>query len=226
MLRETNQEEAKKFIALTYGTVTLIDHNIGQVISALDRLGYSENTAVIYTSDHGDLMGEHGLLFKGPSPFNAVFQVPLIMRVPRITTPSITDSLASSIDLPISMMSLLKIRERYRPPDMQGHDLTPILKDSEKEVRDCCLIENDEEVGPKGPLHVRLRHLITKDYKLSLYEGLMGHADLYNRNNDPWEMNNLWYDEAFTNTKCKLINRLLHEIMTTQSRFPKRLAGT
>ncbi|TXT53569.1 MAG: hypothetical protein BAJALOKI1v1_2360001 [Promethearchaeota archaeon] len=230
MLRETNEKEAKQFIAWTYGTLALIDHSIGKILASLDKLGYAENTIVIYTSDHGDLMGEHGLLFKGPSPFNGVFQVPLIFRGPDINESSKTDALISSIDLPKTILHLLDIKERNHPPNMQGFDFTSVLSNPEKEIRDCCLIENDEEVGPKGPLFVRLRHLITKDYKLTVYDDktqeLETFGDLFNRKSDPDEMNNLWNDINSQKIRFELINKLLHENLKVQSRIPERIAGT
>ena len=226
MLRETTEEEAKKFIALTYGTVALIDDSIGQILKTLEKLSLEENTIVIYTSDHGDLMGDHGLLFKGPSPFNGVFQVPLIIKVPGLTKPGVSDSLISSIDLPKTILNLLKIKESHQPQDMQGYDMTPILRNPHDKLRDCVLIENDEEVGPLGPLYVRLRHLITEDYKLSIYEGLKDHGDLFDRKNDLDEMNNLWYDDNFKDLRFELVNKLLQENLKIQTRYPKRLAGT
>ncbi|MFO7797416.1 MAG: sulfatase-like hydrolase/transferase [Promethearchaeia archaeon] len=224
MLRETNEKELRKFIAYTYGIITLLDDSIGQVLSAIEKLGYSENTIVVYTSDHGDFMGEHGMLFKGPAPFNGVLQVPMIWKVPKITKSSITDSLISSVDYPKTILSLLGIPDRKHPPEMQGYDMTPILKDSNKKIRDCCLIEQDEEIGPKGPLYCRLRHLITESHKLTVYEGIKGYGDIYDRKNDPHELHNLWYDENFEKKRFELLERLTQELLCTQTRNPKRIA--
>lgn len=226
MLRETTEEEARKFIAYTYGTVALLDYSIGQILASLEKLGYADNTIVVYTSDHGDLMGDHGMLFKGPSPFNGVFHIPMIWKVPGVTKPAVTDALISSIDIPKTILNLLNIRERQHPPDMQGYDMTPILKEPKNKIRDCCLIVEDEEVGPLGPLYVRLRHLIIEKYKLSVYEGLRDHGDLFDRKNDPDELKNLWYDESSKDIRFELTNKLLQECLKVQTRYPKRLGGT
>ena len=179
-------------MALSYGAVSLIDHAVGQILASLEKNGLAKNTMIIYTSDHGDYMGDHGLILKGISPFNGTLQVPLIWKVPSITKPAISDALISSIDIPKTMMELLRIKERYRPPEMQGYDMTPILKDPSLEIRDSIFIMEDEEVGPHGPLYTRLVHLITKDYKLTKYAELPGYGDLFDRNNDKTEINNLW----------------------------------
>ncbi|MFX0037984.1 MAG: sulfatase [Promethearchaeota archaeon] len=226
MLRETTEEEAKRFTAYTYGTISLIDDCVGQILAALERLGYADNTIVIFTSDHGDFMGEHGLLFKGPSPCIGVFRVPMIWRVPRITKSGITDALMSSIDYPKTILNLLGIKGSQQPPDMQGCDMTPVLKEPEslkKQPRDCCLIEIDEEIGI---MNARLRHLITKDYKLTVYRGLNDFGDLYDIKTDPFELNNLWFDNHFKEKRFELINKLLQENLKAQTKFPKRIAGT
>ncbi|MHA1491070.1 MAG: sulfatase family protein [Promethearchaeota archaeon] len=222
-LRESTEEEVRELMALTYAAIAYVDYSIGQILASLEKLGYSDNTIVIYTSDHGDLMGDHGLLFKGPCPYDGVFHVPLIWKVPGITKPGVADALVSSIDYPKTILNLLNIPERHHPPDMQGYDITPILKDPNQKIRDCCLIENDEEVGT---LNARLRTLITEDYKLTIYEGLSDFGDIFDRKNDPNELNNLWYDMDFKDKRFELVNKLLQENIKAQSKYPKRIAGT
>jgi arylsulfatase A-like enzyme len=226
MLRETNKEETLKFIALTYGTLTLLDAGIGQILDTLNKLGYNDDTIVIYNSDHGDLMGEHGMLFKGPSAYMGVFHIPMIWKLPEITKKGTTDALISSIDYPSTLLSLLNIPQRKRPPDMQGYDMTPVLLEPENpniQPRDCCLIENDEEVGP---VNARLRHLITKKYKLTVYEGFEDYGDLFDWKEEREEIENLWFKSKFKDVRFTLTNQLLHECLKVQSRYPKRIAGT
>jgi arylsulfatase A-like enzyme len=168
-------------------------------------------------------MGDHGLLFKGPCPFNGVLQVPMIWNVPGFTNSAISDSLVSSIDYPKTILSLLNIPNRVQPPGMQGYDLSPILENSSIEVRDCIFIENDEEIGT---LNARLRHLVTQDYKLTVYSNLNNFGDIYDRNNDPLEIVNLWDEPLFKDKRFDLVNKLLHENLKAQTSFPKRIAGT
>jgi arylsulfatase A-like enzyme len=222
-IRESTEDEVRKLTALTYASISYVDACIGRLLASLDKYGLADDTIVIFSSDHGDLMGDHGLLFKGPCPFNGVLQLPLIWKVPGLTKPSVSRSLVSSIDIPKTILSLLGIKERYHPPDMQGYDITPILKDPKTKVREYCFIENDEEIGP---LNSRLRHLITEEYKLTVYEGEPNFGDIYNRLNDPDELHNLWFEPEFKGKRFKLVSQLLHENLKAQSRFPKRIAGT
>ncbi len=223
-IRESTEEEVRKLIALTYASIAYVDHSIGQILALLEKLGYSDNTIVIYTSDHGDLMGDHGLLFKGPCPFNGVLQLPMIWKVPGLTkSGGIAESLVSSIDYPKTILNILQIPERHHSPDMQGYDLTAILKNPNEKIRDCVFIENDEEIGP---LKARLRHLITDDYKLTVYEGSGNFGDIYDRKNDPDELNNLWNNNDFKEKRFELVNKLLQENLKVQTQYPKRIAGT
>jgi hypothetical protein len=120
---------------------------------------------------------------------------------------------------------MLGIKKR-KQPEMQGVDMQPILNspnDRSVEPRNSILIENDEEVGR---LNVRLRHLITKDHKLTIYEDYPEYGDLFDRKADPYEMNNLWFDENLKDLRFKLVSQLFQECLKYQSRFPKRIAGT
>lgn len=224
MLRESTEEEVRNFMALTYGSLTMVDDAVGEILTTLEKLGLTDNTIVMYTSDHGDLMGEHGMLLKGPCPYNCLLNVPLLWKVPGLTKPSVSDSLVSSIDFTPTILNILNIKERHQPPNMQGLDITSILEDPNKKVRDCFLIEEDEEVGPYGPLYTRVRHLITDTHKLTVYAELPRFGDLFDRKNDPDEINNLWYDEK--ELQCKMLDKILHESLKMQSRYPKRVSAT
>ena len=223
VLRITNEKEARDFIAATYGSIAMIDNSIGQILAALEKLGLADNTMVIYTSDHGDLMGDHGMILKGPCPYNGILNVPFIWKVPGVTRPDVSDSLASSIDISKTILNLLKIPKKKQPPDLQGVDLTPVLLDGSKKVRDHCLVEHDEEIE-MFKVKIRVRHLITEDYKLTVYNGLKEYGDLFDRKKDPRELNNLWFDEKYKDIRHELMDQLFHVNLNAQSRYPKREA--
>ncbi|MFW9952112.1 MAG: sulfatase [Candidatus Thorarchaeota archaeon] len=223
VLKTADEKEVREFTGSTYGAISMIDEGIGRILNTLEKLDLAENTMVIYTSDHGDNMGEHGLILKGPSPCNGVLNVPMIWKVPGITEPAVSNSLISSLDISKTILNLLKINEKDHPSDMQGIDITPILKNPNVKLRDCCFIEHDEEIDNFN-LQVRVRHLITEDYKLTVYENQRGYGDLYNRKEDPYELNNLWYNEKYKDVRNEMIETLLFENLKAQSRYPKRLA--
>ncbi|MHA1413743.1 MAG: sulfatase family protein [Promethearchaeota archaeon] len=225
LLRESTEEEIRKFIALNYGSITMLDDAIGEIMKSLEKFGLDSNTMVIFTSDHGDYMADHGMLLKGPSPFIGTLQVPLIWKVPGISkSEGIANSIVNSVDIPRTTMDLLNVKERRRPPLMQGYDLTPILQEPTGKVRDYCLITEDEEIGPKGPIYTRVHHLITEDYKLTVYGEINNYGDLFDRKNDPLELNNLWGKNK--ELQLDLLDKLLHEAMQVKSRFPARQGAT
>ena len=147
-------DQARAAIAATYGMIEFIDQGIGTLLATIDRLGIADNTIVVFTSDHGDMMGDHGLILKLAMHFQGCLRVPLVLHVPG-RSPARTRSLASSIDLPETLLDLCGIAE-YQ--GMQGHSLVPVLDDPTATVRDRVLIEEDfplRAVGPGPPLKTR-----------------------------------------------------------------------
>ncbi|MFX0083605.1 MAG: sulfatase [Candidatus Hodarchaeota archaeon] len=215
------EEQLRKFQAYTYGTVSMIDHGIGQILAALNTFGLEENTMVIFTSDHGDFMGDHGIIMKGRAHYQGEVKVPFIWKVPGLTKPgTITNSLASSIDIPTTILNLLNIKHRDHPPGMQGYDLTPIFENPEIRVRDNCIIEEDEDTlrDTTGFPPFRARTMITDSYRITVYQGREETGDLYDLKNDPYELNNLWHDKNSREIRDKLLNKLLHEIINVDDR--------
>jgi len=232
LFHTTTEEEARNFTAKTYGMVSMIDDSVGQILAALEKLGMADNTMIVYTSDHGDMMGDHGMILKGFMGFNGIFNVPLIWKVPGITPKgAVSDSLVSAIDLAPTILNLSNIDKKKIPLDMQGLDITPVLKDPSEKIRDSCLIEVDEadipnknpalkDKQPFGNLEMRLKSLVTERYTLTVYNKLNEYGDLFDRKNDPGELNNLWYSNP--ELRHKLMDKLVHEIIDAQSLYPKK----
>jgi arylsulfatase A-like enzyme len=215
------EEQLRKFQAYTYGTISMIDHGIGQILAALNSFGLEKNTMVIFTSDHGDFMGDHGIIMKGRAHYQGEVKVPFIWKVPSLTKPgTITNSLASSIDIPTTILNILNIKSRDQPPAMQGYDLSPILKNPDAVVRDHCMIEEDEDTLKDATDFppFRARTMITDKYRMTIYQGREETGDLYDLENDPYELMNLWHNENFREIRNKLLNKLLHEIINIDDR--------
>ena len=82
----TDHEIVRQAIAATYGMVEMIDDAVGRILATVDRVGAgpdgADDTIVVFTSDHGDMMGEHGLMLKGFMHYRGTLQVPLVIRAP------------------------------------------------------------------------------------------------------------------------------------------------
>ena len=77
----------------------MIDHNVGRLLIALEEAGLAENTLVIYISDHGDWLGDHGLILKGPMPYEGLLRVPMILRGPGVPMGRVVQEPVSTLDL-------------------------------------------------------------------------------------------------------------------------------
>ena len=218
--QKVDEETAKIFIALTYGTIKMIDDNVGRILKILEKTGLSENTMVIFTSDHGDYCGDHGLVLKGPAHFRSVINMPLLWRIPRKIKPGISNSLVSTVDLPKTILNLLNVKKKLIPGNLQGFDISNILNDPENKIRKQILIEHDEEIAKDKVF--RLRTLLTEKHRLTIYDGYDDFGDIFNYITDPAEINNLWdRDKELKNT---LVEKLLREIINLKPRTPKRNA--
>lgn len=116
----------------TYGMVTLIDHCIGRILKVLEETGLADDTIVCFTSDHGDLLGDHGLYEKGPLPYASLMRVPFIIRSPDIQ-PAVSQAPMSNVDV---MPTLLELAGVEIPDTVQGHSFVPVLAGQEQRIRD------------------------------------------------------------------------------------------
>ena len=185
-----SERETQEIIALTYGMIANVDAAIGRIVARLEALGLANNTIIIFTSDHGDFMGDRGIMLKGPLHYQGIAKVPFIWHEPGESQPGRTLSgLGSSLDIPSTVLS----RAGLAPFNgMQGKDLSPLLEGRTDNLREGLLIEQDTQ-GPNfgfdGP--IRARTYVTRKWRMSLYQG-SSFAELYDLENDPHEMVNLW----------------------------------
>ncbi|MET3373468.1 arylsulfatase [Variovorax boronicumulans] len=200
--------EVQEMIALTYGMITNIDDRVGMVMETLRATKADDNTVVIFTSDHGDLMGDHGIVLKGPLHYQGLIRVPLIWREPQgsaATSSQVRGDLVSSIDLPASILQ----RASIAPPNgIQGRPLVTPTGMQRATSRDAVLIEENQQrayLGFEKP--VRVRTIVTTTHRLSLFsEGVWG--ELYDLLVDQDELVNLWDEPSAQTTKSVLLQRL------------------
>jgi arylsulfatase A-like enzyme len=218
--QKLDEETAKTFTALTYGSIAMIDDGVGKILKTLEKTGLAENTMVIFTSDHGDYCGDHGLILKGPAHYRSIINMPLLWKVPGFTKTGISDSLIDTVDLPKTILNLLNVGEKLHPDAFQGYDVTSILNDPKEKLRERLLIEHDEEIASDRVF--RVRTLITERHRLSIYDGFEKMGDLFDYESDPREIDNLWSKNR--DLKNNLIEQQLREIINLRPRLPKRVA--
>jgi len=138
-----SDKDWQRIKAYYYGMITQIDCNINRLMETLGKMDLLDNTIVIFTSDHGENMGDHGLLFKGTT-YDCVTNVPFIVSQPgRIPCNTRRDLLASSIDIMPTVLDLAGV-SHPDPNPMQGASLAPALTNACDVLREAVLIENDD----------------------------------------------------------------------------------
>jgi arylsulfatase A-like enzyme len=213
------ESEAKQALALTYGMISMIDDTVGRVLARLKSLGLDSNTVVIFTSDHGDFMGDQGLLLKSALHYQSLVRVPFVWADPdaEATAGTMTASLASTVDLPATILD----RARLAPfHGMQGRSLLPLLAGHTAAGRDAVLVEEDGHAPTFGlSAPVRARTVIDATHRLTIYDRT-GWAELYNLSEDPDELSNLIDDPRHAHTRARMFELLARELMLADDRAP------
>lgn len=169
-------EAHRRARAYYYGNITFIDDEVGRLLAALDELGVSDNTIVAFVSDHGDLMGDHGLYFKGLF-FRESWHIPFMIKAPgRMEDRGRVDRFASLQDL---MPTLLSLCNLPIPAGVHGEDLTRDL-DSGPEI----------VFGSYEPAPRRMHAARTARWQYAFHEA-GGYEELYDLAGDPHECHNL-----------------------------------
>lgn len=214
------EREAKEALALTYGMITMIDDVIGRVLAKLQALGLDNNTVIIFTSDHGDFMGDHGLLLKSALHYQSLVRVPFIWSEPAGTLPKAgqaLQALSSTIDIATTILSRAGLAPYF---GIQGIDLGPALRGQPLPQRTAVLIEEDGHAPTFGlKVPVRARSVITATHRLTIYDQ-PGWAELYDLENDPHEQTNLIDDPAHSSVRASLFETLARELMMADDRSP------
>ena len=192
-----------------YGMIELIDRNVGRMLDELERSGQRENTIVIFTSDHGDMLGDHGLRAKGCRLYDGLVRVPLIVSSPgRVEQGLVSDALVELTDIAPTLAELAGVPLEWT----QGESLWPILRgdappDNHRdfvrtEFYDVLDMTWGRDVPAPAPSYATMYR--DKRYKLNVFHG-NEYGELYDMQNDPNEFVNLWEDPEYAELKCRLM---------------------
>ncbi|WP_299297173.1 sulfatase-like hydrolase/transferase [uncultured Tateyamaria sp.] len=191
-------DQLREIIANTYGQIALIDHNVGRILDALETAGLAENTIVIYVSDHGDWLGDHGLILKGPMHFDGLLKVPMIVRGPGVPAGARVDDPVSTLDLMPTFADLAGA-EPLHPA--HGASLRPLWEG--RGNRDFAY--NEWELLPtRTGVALSLRTVRTRTHKLTV-DLQSGAGEMYDLVADPNERFNLWDDPAHGDVQAELM---------------------
>ncbi len=190
----------RQWLASYYGMISLVDFHLGRIMQTLADTGKLDNTIVIFSTDHGDYAGNHGLWLKGPIHYEDVIKVPFIVSWPGHTPKAQeSQSLMSHVDL---APTLLEACGFHIPASMQGISQLHTWLNPQTLQRDWCLVENRAE----SDLYVKT--LVTPQFKLNYYLQ-WDEGELYDLGKDPLEFNNLYNNPDYTHVKISLLQKLI-----------------
>ncbi len=197
-----SDRQLREIIANTYGMVSLIDHNVGRILIALDELGLADDTIVIFTADHGDWLGDHGLILKGPMPYEGLLRVGLILRGPGIPKDKIIDDPVSTLDLGATFIDYAGASALQT---QHGTSLRPLV---EGRGNARAFARSEWELHPqRAGVALSLRTVRTKTHKLTV-ELRSGDGELYDLVNDPHERENRFADAGYAALRASLMDMI------------------
>jgi arylsulfatase A-like enzyme len=211
-----SEAQLRKDMAIYYGMVSFMDHQIGKILDRLDDLGIANNTIVVFSTDHGHFLGQHGLFYKGAFHFEDLIRLPFLVRAPaKVPAGAVNSSLQSLVDL---VPTFLDAAGAPIPGAVQGISQWATWQGGAA-VRDWALVENRHQ-----PTKLSLRTLVTERYKITVYRG-SDDGELFDLQQDPGEVRNLWADPGCRDVKSAMLLRFVQaEIEREPTRFP-RIAG-
>ncbi len=203
--------DGQEIHAAYYAMIELVDENVGRMLDWLDERGERENTLVIFTSDHGEALGDHGLVLKGCRFYEGLVRVPLIISMPgTVQAGRVSDALVELLDL---TPTLLEAAGLEVPPRMQGRSLMPILtgQASDRAHREFVRAEyysalNSDVPGREEFTGMYATMLRTRTHKIVNYHGL-DVGELFDLEADPREHKNLWDDPGSADLRFRLMQR-------------------
>ncbi len=201
--KEKMQWRYQRYMQDYLGSIASVDEGVGQVLDFLKKNNLDENTIVVYTSDQGFYLGEHGW-FDKRFIFDESFKTPLLVKWPGVIKAGSKNSqMVQNLDFAQTFLEAAGIKS---PSDMQGESLVPIFKGQGKNFRDAAYYHYYEYPS----VHMVKRHygIVTEKYKLVHFYYDIDEWELYDRVNDKSEMKNVYNDPKYAKVKAELHKKL------------------
>ncbi len=193
------------------GMVKCIDDNVGALMNFLKTNGLEDNTIVVFTSDHGDMLYEHGKIDKG-LPHKTSAGVPFIVKYPqKIKAGKVVETAYSHIDFAPTMLSLMGIDHNQK---YDGNNFSEVLTDSRRKVNDV-----NTTTFISHPFRTWMA-VISSQYKLVLGNEYFSVPWLFDMVNDPGETVNVFNNAKYNDVKKDLLNKLLQKVKENQPNYP------
>lgn len=191
----------REVIANYYGMISLADHTFGRIVDAVRRAGIEDDTVIIFTSDHGDWLGDHGLLLKGPMLYDGLVRVGFLMAGPGIAPGAVIRDPISLVDIHPTILELASVADdRSR----HGQSLLPVMAGTASRSHSYA----EWHLGAsRCGVELQLRMARTPSRKLTV-DLLSGAGELYDLARDPHEIRNLWDDAGYRDDRAGLMSHV------------------
>jgi arylsulfatase A-like enzyme len=191
------------------------------MLEALKETGQYDNTIIVFHSDHGEMLGDHGVYLKGPFFYDCCIRVPLIISWPGHIKPAKYPQLVELMDIPQTLLELCGY-ERYE--GMQGASIVPLLE-GKKEVLHKNAYSDYMNAMPWHRDPIAYASMVrTEDWKLVVSHAGNGEGELYDLKEDSAEQHNLFHLPAYRDIKLELYAQLLDRWAQQIDPFPVRKA--
>jgi arylsulfatase A-like enzyme len=199
--------------------LSAVDENVGRLLALLNELHLATNTVVVFTSDNGFYLGEHGGLIDKRTAYEESMRIPMLVRYPPLIKPgSVRDEMVLNVDVAPTFLGLAGVAV---PSGMQGADFTGLFNGQPPAWRSAFLFEYFRDPAyPEVPIAFALR---TGTAKLIRYENNPAWVELFDLRQDPYETNNLAYDPAQRGHLERMQSELLRQAHAVQLMLPGAL---
>jgi len=205
--------------AAYYAMIALIDDQLARIVAALEDTGQINDTIIIFMSDHGETLGDHGLIEKGCRFYEGLVRVPLILSCPGvIDTGAVRDDLVELIDVAPTLLEFAGVEV---PGHMQGQSLRPLLTGSDHDPARRPYVRSEYFDALAGGESSRGTMYRDRRYKLVVYHD-HDLGELYDLEHDPGEFDNLWDDPDAADIKAHLLKASFDATMQTVDLGPDR----
>ena len=217
-IRTPDEHDAHRVQALYYAMIAQIDDQLARILNALEVTGQRDNTIILFTSDHGEALGDHGLMYKGCRFYEGLVRVPLIFSWPGQFQRGLkSEALVELLDMSSTLLEATGVQGHDQ---MQGKSLMPILRGEASADEHRAFVRSEyfdaldpHFTGGSGTFGTMFR---TRQHKLCMYHDKQL-GELYDLSADPWEFDDLWDSPEHQSIKNTLIRQAFdaHVVLTT-----------
>ncbi len=211
-----SDEHWQKVKAYYYALVSHVDDQVGRILAYLEEAGLMDNTLVIFTSDHGEYLGDHGLVQKGPPGLESCAHVPLLWTYPnKIPGGQRVSALIESVDIAPTILDFCGVQ---CPPFFQGRSFRKLIEGAAAASADAYQTRNSVYIEHKAPFKRSWKTVRTQHFKYCTSDA--GTELLYDLQDDPYEQRNVAHHPEYREARERMRHELIRRWFTIENQYP------